>query len=65
MFNLKYSMSYTIEDIFNIGKTDIQDDIISEEIYKIILNITNQVSSPDYIKTPNFKKKNSGLGNGA
>jgi hypothetical protein len=48
-------VSYYITDIYNIKKDD-QPFNLSDDIKQKIIDITNKVSSPDYIKTPIFKK---------
>ena len=48
---------YTIHDINNIILNGFEYKI-SDEIIDIISNLTTEVGSPTYIKTPNFQKQN-------
>ena len=58
MLILKYVMEnvYTITDIATIKKGITEFNYISKDVREIIDNLTLQVSSPDYVKTPTFKK---------
>jgi len=49
---------YTIHDINNIILNGFEYKI-SDEIIEVISNLTSEVGSPTYIKTPNFQKQNT------
>ena len=54
-------MKYTLDDFNTINSKISADDYINEDILKYIQELTSQVGSPNYSKTPvfsNVQKKN-------
>ena len=49
---------YTIHDIKNIILNGFEYKL-NDEVIEVISNLTSEVGSPTYIKTPNFQKQNT------
>ena len=54
------NMRYTLDDISSILFNGF-DYTLSEEVLSVISEIALQVGSPDYVKTPVFKKRENPL----